>query len=87
MIVIKVEIWPYGDASKARSLGVAVIVNDGTGRATSGNYSVHLSTAGDHARKWKSGKVKQFPRKKLLAWDLIYRALGVTIGDRNKEPS
>ena len=87
MIVIKVELWPHGDSSKARSLGIGLITNDNTGNGTSGNYFVELLTAGQQSRKWKSGKVKQFPRKKLLAWDLIYRALHATIGDRNKEPS
>lgn len=66
-------------------VGIAKIANDGTGGLTSGNYVVQLNTAGRKSRKWKTGKVKQFPRKKLLAWDLVYRALHATISDRNKE--
>jgi hypothetical protein len=32
---------------------------------------------------WKTGRVEDFPRKRLLGWDLLYRALHATVGDRN----
>lgn len=85
MIVLKIELWPHGDSSKARSLGLGIIVNEGTGDPTHGNYFVSLRSAGKQARKWKEGKVAMFPRKRLLAWDLIYRALHATISYRNED--
>lgn len=32
---------------------------------------------------WKTGYVLAFPRKRLGAYDLLYRALGKLVGDRN----
>ena len=95
MIVIKVEMWPHGDASKAYPLGSAFIANEGRtpaeeflhafgealGTSTRGNYKCRfMDRAG---RLWKACRVTNFPRKKLLAWDLLYRALREAIGDRN----
>lgn len=34
MIVIKVEIWPYGNEDKAKKLCRANIINEGTGSET-----------------------------------------------------
>ena len=78
MVVIKLELWPGGDQSRARPLGLLTITNDGTGREGVGNYRVEASHAGKYfgRRKepYKQGKVKGFPRTwspyKLLAWAL-----------------
>lgn len=84
MIVVKLELWPFGDESKARPLGTAIIANDGSGSNGTGNYRVVLSKRGKKAGKWKEGALEGFPRKRLGAWDLLYRALDVVVGDRNK---
>jgi hypothetical protein len=34
-------------------------------------------------RKWKSAGITCFPRKRLLAWDLLYLALEKLVGNRN----
>lgn len=80
MLVVKVEIWPYGDQLKARTLGTAKIANDGSGDECTGNYNVVLSNA---VRVWKRGRVEGFPRKRLNAWDLLCRALANLLADRN----
>lgn len=83
MIRITVELVPYSAPHKPRHLGTAVIYNDGTGTATVGNYRVGLSKRGRPRSVWKEGRVRGFPRKRLGAWDLLFRALLTTVGKRN----
>jgi len=40
IIFIKIELWPWGDRSRRKTLGEMVITNDGTGSQTTGNYKV-----------------------------------------------
>jgi hypothetical protein len=56
------------------------ITNTGEGTPSKGTYRVCLLDK--DGRVWKCGNVKNFPRKKLLAWDLLLRALVNTIGIR-----
>ena len=43
MIVVKVEIWPFGEAINAKELAEFRIINDNTGSTEFGNYKVrHL---------------------------------------------
>lgn len=42
-----------------------------------------LSKWGKPGEKWKAGKVMQFPRQRLGAWDLLYRVLKSAVGTRN----
>lgn len=72
---------------KVTSLGEAVIYNDGTGSDSLGNYVAEFGKKGQtfqqaHSRPWKFAEVKGFPRKRLLAWDLLQRALTAALGDR-----
>ena len=83
MIVITVELKSAISRTRDRVLGVLTIANDGTGGATTGNYRATL--AGVRGRVIDTCVVRGFPRKKLLAWDLIYRALRATRGDRNDD--
>lgn len=83
MILIKVELWPGGDANLKRDLGQALIYNDGRGTLESGDYQVRLYKWGKSKSVWKTGSVKDFPRKRLGPWDLLYRALKEIVGDRN----
>ena len=63
-----------------RHLGTAKIWNDATGDLQSGNYQVTLSVRGKPKQVWRKGTVKGFARKRLKAWDLLYRALSATVG-------
>lgn len=82
MLRITVELLPLGDESRREVLCVGEIANDGTGTLGHGNYKVGLSTKGQ-ARTWKRGVVKGFPRRRLNAWDLLYRALRDCVAERN----
>jgi len=86
MIRVTVELIPYGDESRTRHLGTAIIANDGQTTLYEseqlGSYNVTLSTRRSPEAIWRRGRVESFPRKRLGAWDLLYRALAATVGDR-----
>jgi hypothetical protein len=46
MLKIKIELWPFGDESKKRTLGELDIWNDATGTADFGNYGYRLNEEG-----------------------------------------
>lgn len=89
MLRVTVELVPRGDESRAKKLCVGVIFNDITGTLTSGNYGVKLSRQGigektfETRTPWRQGRVTGFPRKRLNSWDLLYRALQSTVGERS----
>ena len=68
---------------KPQHLGTAKIWNDATGDLRSGNYQATLSVRGISNQVWKKGMVKGFARKRLKAWDLLYRVLEDIVGSRN----
>ena len=82
MIVVKVEL-PSARTGKTSTLGTLRIVNDATGTATSGNYTGELR--GANGRALETCRVSGFPRKRRLAWDLVYRVLRATRGDKNRD--
>ncbi len=73
MIVLKIEMWPRGEKAKAYPLGSARIWNNATGTASIGNYGFKLFRK--DGRQYKEGIIANFPRKRLLVWDLLFRAL------------
>jgi len=81
MIVIKVEMWPGGDQKNAYPLGTAVIINTATGTATQGNYVAQVFSK--NGRLIRKETVSDFPRKRLLVWDLLHRVLAGAFGSRN----
>lgn len=88
MIVVKIELWPKGDKSKAQVLGEIEITNDAKGTQDLGNYNVKLFKWNEERTGrggiWKQGKVAGFPRKSRGPYDLLLRALLALVGDRNK---
>jgi hypothetical protein len=82
MIRVTVELVPHGREEHKRVLGRMVIANDGSGSPTAGNYEA--AATGKAPRVWKNATVRGFPRKRLLAWDLLYRVLHEMVGDRNR---
>jgi hypothetical protein len=82
MLRITIELVPHGVESAAKTLHVAKIWNDGSGNLASGNYEARLSTRGNRS-VWKAVRVEGFKRKRLLAWDLLYRVLKIAVGERN----
>jgi len=73
MIRITVELLPHGDASRAKVLGTARIWNTLQGTTTQGVYKTEF--LGETGEVWRQGEVHEFPRQRLLAWDLLAQAL------------
>jgi hypothetical protein len=80
MVVITVELVNAITGAR-KILGIGQISNTGSGTATVGNYEAIFKFS--NGRQWKESRVEGFPRKRLLAWDLLYRALKPLIGERN----
>lgn len=80
MLVVKIELHS-AVTGKVTTLATGKIINTGAGTPARGDYRVELKDA--LGRPWKSGAVKGFPRKRLLAWDLLARALFNVLGNRN----
>jgi hypothetical protein len=72
MLVVKIELHS-AVTGEVKTIATGTIVNTGAGTPTHGVYHVELrDTLG---RRWRTGSVEGFPRKRLLAWDLLARAL------------
>lgn len=94
MIYVRIELWPMGNKARARCLQEAIICNTG-GDLSTGEYKFKFSKTGgfkaapdDIARGevknvLRSGEVKGFPRLRLYAHDLLFRALRLAFGERN----
>jgi hypothetical protein len=90
VIRVTVELISAVHPARSRVLGIAEIANDGeTSRASHGargSYTVRLSKrAPQTSHTWRRGRVENFPRRRLGAWDLLYRALRATVGERNAD--
>lgn len=76
MIVIPIELWPFGYADHARSLGQLRISNDGTGDSHRGNYDVRVYSAGPVLGKpIREARVEDWPRQSRPVQELILAAL------------
>lgn len=84
MLRVTIELVPRGVESRKQTLAVGEIINDATGAPTVGNYEVRLYDAA--GRRWRHGVFQGFPRRRLLAWDLLYRRLRQFVGSRNEKP-
>lgn len=81
MIRVLVELWPFGDESRKRSIGEMKIWNDGTGDRKTGNYGFswwRLAKGSGKKCKEHRGAVTDFPRLRLNVFDLIKRCLNAT---------
>jgi len=89
MIVVKVELWPGGLASRARELTRLYIGKDGkTSTSTRGNYDVAVMRRGETKPPWpigwggnptakpiRSGRVEGHARKALHVLTLVGKAI------------
>ncbi len=94
MIYIKIELWPGGNKAADRTLQEAIIYNTG-GDQSIGEYAYKFSKVGGFKSDdnmvrtgrvknvLRAGEIKGFPRLRLYAHDLLYRALRAAFGDRN----
>ncbi len=83
MIKITIELLPFGSEKHKKHLGTAIITNIGSGTKYSGNYKYNLSKKGNPKNTWREGKISGFPRKKLGAYDLLFRVLRDVVSERN----
>lgn len=85
MVVVKIEMWPRGDESKKYPLAEMHIANVG-GNASSGDYE--FVAYGKGGQRWPgqrgTGRIERFPRKRLMAFDLLFRCLKIMVGPRNE---
>lgn len=72
VIVVKIEIWPYGDEAARREIGRMQIANVG-GDADMGQYEVTLSDD-ESGPSFKKYHLDHFPRQRGFWW-LLHRAL------------
>jgi hypothetical protein len=85
MIRVTIEMLPHGMELGRHTIGVIEIANDGTGTVDVGNYDVKLTKEPPIAKTrgtWRKGVVRNFPRRTLGPYDLLYRALTVTLAGR-----
>ena len=81
MLRITIELLPGGCEARKRTLATGTIANVGTGSRSQGNYFADFLDAAGHP--WKHCTVSGFPRKRLLAWDLLFRVLKTLVSQRN----
>lgn len=86
MLVIKIELWPGGDESRKRLLHEGRIWRHAT-LGPYGNYRYTFSQANKTKRLLREGGIEGFPRKRLSAWDLLFRCLKEAFGERNQNSS
>lgn len=85
MLVVNIELWPFGDRTNADLERTIVIWNDGTGTHARGNYKYRIGRKhGDEnphdlaigeAKPYRQGEIKGFPRRSLTEVDLLARVL------------
>lgn len=76
MIRVTVELISARGPERNRVLGVAEIVNDGSGNSLLGTYRVRLSKFAPKLHEtWAEGIVTDFERQRRGPWDLIYQGL------------
>ncbi|MGL4336106.1 MAG: hypothetical protein ACRCST_04365 [Turicibacter sp.] len=76
MIYIRVELWPFGDQSKAEVIGEAKIANNGTGSRNIGNYNYSLFGK-LRTQAMQTGQITAFRRRDGNVWDLLAGILSV----------
>jgi hypothetical protein len=82
MIVVKIELWPFGNEEHKKEIGKIHITNDLTGTTKRGNYSVKLFHSGKCVHKsgvWRTGTVMDHLRL-LSPYHLVYKAIKSALG-------
>ncbi len=82
MLVIRIEIWPHGDMSKARILGVGTIANTGQGTNEVGRYRAFFDSAGPDGSQHREACIGHFKRQEKDSWELLYLALKKVFGGK-----
>ena len=87
MVHVSINLYPKGNIYRARNHGTITLCNTGAQTVRSrGDYSVQLSRRGRPESVLHVGHVRNFPRLKRTAYDLLLLALLNTLPrDRVKE--
>lgn len=77
MIVVKIELWKWGNEDLAEEIGRTYIWNTGKGTQSTGDYEVAVCKKGsvDRSKPLRTGSVTDYPRLSYNVWRLIIRAL------------
>lgn len=71
MIRVTVELFPFGDESKKKTLSQFDIANDGTGNGYNASYKARMSPTSD----WIEKVVVDYPRLDYNVNNLVYEVL------------
>lgn len=74
MIVITIELWKKGSRLNKVPRGKIIIVNDGTGSKTKGNYDVHFYDR--NGRGFRSERLENWPRNAKSIWKMLNKIFG-----------
>jgi hypothetical protein len=80
MLVLRLELWPHGDPTKAQTLGILHVINDGTGDVKKGNYNIRAWGKRLNGKPWKTGHINNWPRLRYHGWHLIKECLNSILG-------
>ena len=86
MVVVKVEMWPQGQSSKAYSLGTLTLALDPDTKPTDTRRNYTWRITGRKGSTLKSGRVEGHTPKSRGVWDLLLRTLQNAYGYRNSIP-
>ena len=75
MLVVKIELWPYGNENEKEELGRMEIINDGSGTLRRGNYDVRVCRKDNYDKYVREGRVEGYARKSYSVWELVKRSL------------
>lgn len=84
MVRITVEMIPHGMEKHKKTIATCVIVNDGTGTKTNGNYNVYFNGAVNKSHV--PIRVVDFNRTRKSIWGLLHRALDMKINHGGGDP-
>lgn len=84
MVVIRAEMWPKGDETKAYFLGTVVIVLKGIDEKGLRRYEWAISKFKSKT-VWKRGTIDGHNPKNRGLWDLLYRIMELAAGARNNK--
>ena len=77
MLKVTIELWPGGDKTRSKIIGVGGIANNGTGNRAIGNYIGYFED-----EKSYESSIQGFPRR-LGPWKLLFEVLkNIVLCDR-----
>lgn len=85
MLVIRIEIWPDGNMSKARILGHGTISNISPDTLELGSYEASFDSMGPGGPIYREAVVERFKRQERDSWELLYLALKDIFGRKRRK--